>query len=98
MRNCSANIDIERSVAVQCFYAGDKLPHEIHRAARQTQFRIHWSLVGEFSFMRDFWNIDWEGRGQLEWLNFRLLQFSGDRQLLPFRLRAQIQTRRLDLR
>ena len=86
-RDCSANIHIKRSVAVQFLDARNKLPHEIHRAARQTHLRGHRRFVGHFFFMHHLWNIERKISSQLERLNFRLLQFAGNRQLLALRLR-----------
>src|SRR5437016_14295288 len=54
-RDCSANIDIKRSVAAQFLDARNKLPPEIHRAARQTHPRGPPRFVGHFSFLPDPW-------------------------------------------
>src|SRR5207237_5237027 len=93
-RDCSANIHIKRSVAVQFLDARNKLPHEIHRAARQTHLRGHRRFVGHFFFMHNLWNIERKVSSQLERLNFRLLQFSRNRQLLALRLLSEMVTRR----
>ena len=90
-RDCSANIDIERSVAVQFLHARNKLPHELHRAPRQPHLSVHWRFVSQFFVVHNLWNIQRKIRRQLQGLNFCLLQFAGDRQLLALRLRAQIE-------
>ena len=47
--------------------------------------------------MHDLWDIERKICGQLQGLDFRLLQFPGNRQLVAFGLRGQIETRGLYL-
>src|ERR1700730_17542206 len=67
----SANVDIKRSIPVEFFDRGNKLSQKVYRTAWQTQLRVHRRVVGQFSLLCDFRNVEWEICRQFGRLNFR---------------------------
>ncbi len=97
-RNRSANGDIERHVAVQLFNRRNELPQKIHRASRQADCRLHRRVLVKGARTQYFAGIEWHCCRNTDGLNFRLLQFADEIELVSCGVRRNTKCGRIKIR
>ena len=84
----SADVDVQRQIAIQFLNCRHQSVHKIHRASRQTNFCRDRRFVRQLPLPHDLCDVKWQIRRQLDRLNLGLLQFARNDQLIVLRLRT----------
>src|SRR6266566_7850260 len=88
-RNRSANGNIERHIAVKLFNRGNELPQEIHGTARQADRRLDWRALVKRARAQYFAGVERHCCRNTDGLNFRLLQFTSEIELISSGVRRK---------